>query len=69
MLDKVLGMQIEFEKIIVDYYDKHPYEKNVKNSEFYKEMDGILGCFERCLDSMKYDLDNPDIIQRTPYNY
>lgn len=68
LLLKVLRIEREFEKIIVDYYDKHSSEKNKSNTEFYKEMDGILSSFGRCLDSMKYYLDNPDSIQRTPYS-
>ena len=61
--DKVLGLDIEIERIIRDYYEKHPKEKGRTNTEFYKFISSVLDTSERCEKDLRYKLKNPDTIQ------
>lgn len=66
LLLKVLRIEREFNKIIVDYYDAHPSEVGNKKTDFYKEMTSMIATYERGIDNMKSSLDEPEIIQRIP---
>ena len=66
LLDKVLSVDNDFCKLVRDYYDSCPNEKGNKNTDFYREMMGMIDTFERCIESMKYSLDEPNTIQRIP---
>lgn len=61
--EKVLDLVIEIQRIIREYYEKHPKEKGRTNTEFYKFESSVLDTLERCVEDLRYKLKNPDTIQ------
>lgn len=62
-LEKILGLENEFDSLVRKYYLDTPMEKGKKRTDFYEEMSGILDDFERSLFSMREKLNDPDSIQ------
>lgn len=63
LLEKFWRIENDFYSLVHDYYKDTPNEKGVKNSEFYKEMNGLTEDFERSIISMREKLIDPDSIQ------
>lgn len=62
-VEHVLSLDNEFCFIVRDYYKDSPKEKGKKDTDFYKEMNGLLELLEVRLRSMKDSLEDPDLIQ------
>ena len=61
LLERMLRIEADFESVVSEHYRNVPKEKG-KETAFYREMMGMIYSFERTVQNMKMELENPDLI-------